>query len=141
MYLLDTDHISILQRQSGSEYLALSREISRHAVADLAFSVVSFHEQVMGCHAYINRSRQPDEIVRGYAMFDRILRSFSTASVLPFDSAAAASFDGLVARRVRVATMDLRIASIAISRGLVLLTRNVGDFGKIPGLVTDDWTA
>jgi tRNA(fMet)-specific endonuclease VapC len=36
--------------------------------------------------------------------------------------------------------MDLRIASIAISRNLVLLTRNVRDFIKVPKLVTEDWT-
>ena len=61
--------------------------------------------------------------------------------MLPFDDVASAAFDDLTARRVRVGTMDLRIASIALSRGLVLLTRNLGDFGKVPGLATEDWTA
>lgn len=36
--------------------------------------------------------------------------------------------------------MDLRIAAIAVSRNLVLLTRNVADFGKIAELRTEDWT-
>jgi tRNA(fMet)-specific endonuclease VapC len=55
--------------------------------------------------------------------------------------AALAVFDDLQAQRVRVATMDLRIAAIALSRGLVLLTRNSRDFARVPALVTEDWTA
>ena len=74
-------------------------------------------------------------------MLSETLRVFAVAKVLPFDASAAAEFDRLRSRRVRIATMDLRIASIAISRGLTLLTRNVKDFGRVPGLVTEDWTA
>jgi tRNA(fMet)-specific endonuclease VapC len=80
------------------------------------------------------------EIIKGYQMVQEHLQSFSTAPVLPFDAAAAAIFDNLRAQRVRIATMDLRIAATALSRGLILLTRNIRDFGKVPGLVTEDWT-
>jgi tRNA(fMet)-specific endonuclease VapC len=139
-FLLDTDHISILQRQTGSEFLALSTRIAQQQAADLAFSVVSFHEQVLGCHTYLSRARTSANIVRGYGMLARVLQDFGGAQVLPFDTMAATTLDGLTAQRVRLASMDLRIAAIALSRGLTLLTRNVRDFGRVPGLVTDDWT-
>ncbi|MBI3989870.1 MAG: type II toxin-antitoxin system VapC family toxin [candidate division NC10 bacterium] len=139
-YLLDTDHLSILQRQSGPEYAMLMTRIAQHSPADLASSIISFHEQVLGCHTYISRAHSSSDVVRGYGMFVRVLQDFAVAPVIPFDAAAAAVFDGLVAQRVRVATMDLRIASIALSRGMVLVTRNVSDFGKVPGLQIEDWT-
>jgi predicted nucleic acid-binding protein len=60
---------------------------------------------------------------------------------LPFDQAASGMFDDLMARRVRVAIMDLRIAAIALANNTVLLNRNVRDFGKVPGLAIEDWTA
>ena len=64
-YLLDTDHISILQRQSGREYTILSARIHRESRSDLGFSIVSFQEQALGAHAYINRARKAEDIVRG----------------------------------------------------------------------------
>ena len=139
-YLLDTDHVTILQQKGGSEFRRLLDQISRYAPEDLAFSVVSFHEQAIGCHAYINRSRTSADLVRGYGMLSRIIQAFAEGPVLPFDDAAASIFETLARQRLRVATMDLRIASIALARDMTLLTRNVGDFGKITGLRTEDWT-
>jgi tRNA(fMet)-specific endonuclease VapC len=59
----------------------------------------------------------------------------------PFADAAADIFKELRARRVRIGTMDLRIAAIALSRDLTMLSRNVSDFRKVPGLKVEDWTA
>ena len=139
-YLLDTDHISILQRQKGTEYAVLSAKISRLPLSEFAFPIISFHEQILGCHAYLNRARNAQEVVRGYGMFAQVLQDFVAAPVLPFDAVAAATFNDLLAQRVRIATMDLRIAAIALSHDMVLLTRNVRDFGKVPGLQHEDWT-
>jgi tRNA(fMet)-specific endonuclease VapC len=118
----------------------LMSRIAQHPLSELAFSIISFHEPVLGCHTYINRARHASDVVRGYGMLAQVLRDFVAAPVAPFDAAAAAVFDRLLAQRVRVATMDLRIASIALSRWMVLVTRNVSDFGEIPGLQIEDWT-
>jgi tRNA(fMet)-specific endonuclease VapC len=139
-FLLDTDHISILQKQSGPDYAILIGRLAQVPRADLAFCIVSFHEQVLGCNAFVAQARTPADVVRGYRMFDRVLSAFAAAVVLPFDTQASTVFDDLVAKRVRIATMDLRIASIAVSQSLTLLTRNARDFSKVPGLVIEDWT-
>ena len=139
-FLLDTDHISILQKQSGPEYSALMARIAQVSRADLTFCLVSFHEQVLGCNSYIAQAKNAADVIRGYQMFDRVLSAFAAELVLPFGSNASATFDVLLTQRVRIATMDLRIASIALSQGLMLLTRNSRDFNKVPGLTTEDWT-
>jgi tRNA(fMet)-specific endonuclease VapC len=139
-FLLDTDHISILQLLSGKEFATLSGRINQHPRADFAFSVVSLHEQLLGCNAYLSRARTVADVVRGYAMLGGVARDFATNTVLSFDAAAGFVLDGLVAQRIRVGTMDLRIASIALSQGLILLTRNTSDFAKVPGVQFQDWT-
>lgn len=56
-YLLDTDHLSILQRRAGQDYTNLSSRMARYPLSDFAVSTVTFHEQMLGTHAYINRAR------------------------------------------------------------------------------------
>ncbi|WP_265276231.1 hypothetical protein [Nostoc sp. KVJ3] len=50
-YLLDTDHISFLQRRSGKEFLTLAAHIAQHQATDFAFSIVSFHLSLRGTPA------------------------------------------------------------------------------------------
>lgn len=139
-YLLDTDHISFIQRRSGTEFTRLMIRIAQYSPTDFALSVVSLHEQVLGAHNFINRARTNTDVIRGYTLLLDTLQGFASAPVLLFDGEAIAIFDELREQKVRVSTMDLRIAAIAISRNLVLLTRNDSDFSKVPGLVTEDWT-
>lgn len=139
-YLLDTDHISFLQRRSGSEFTRLIARMGQRSSADFALSIVSFHEQVLGAHNFINRAQTNADMIRGYALLLEILQGFATAPILLFDAGAIAVFEALRGQRVRISTMDLRIAAIAISRNLILLTRNTKDFSKVPGLMMEDWT-
>ncbi|MHB1559276.1 MAG: type II toxin-antitoxin system VapC family toxin [Solirubrobacteraceae bacterium] len=139
-YLFDTDHVSILQSKRGRDFVVLEARVAAQPPDELAFSIVSFHEQVLGAHNVINRSRSAIHTTRGYELLSTILEAFAAVQVLPFDASGVAVYDDLRARRVRIATMDLRIAATALARGLILLTRNTRDFSQVPGLVTEDWT-
>ena len=140
IYLFDTDHISFLQRRTGPEYATLSLKVARFNPDDFAFSVISFHEQTLGAHNLVIRARSSADVMRGYTLFDEILRSYSATTALPYDPPAAANFDTLKLAKIRVPTMDLRLAAIALSNRLILLTRNSKDFSKVPGLMIEDWT-
>lgn len=139
-YLLDTDHISILQRRSEPEFLNLTLRMGRFDLSDFALSMVSFHEQVLGAHDFINRAKTDADLIRGYFLLGETLAGYSSAPVLQLDSAAIAIFNNMRKQRVRIGTMDLRIASIALAQNLVVLTRNSKDFNQVPGLQIEDWT-
>ena len=77
----------------------------------------------------------------GYQRFARLFDLYSKSQILPYDEAASEAFDSLRDQKVRIGTMDLRIASIALTRNMTVLTRNLTDFRKVPGLRAEDWTA
>jgi tRNA(fMet)-specific endonuclease VapC len=139
-YLLDTDHISILQWKSEPGFTVLSARLAQSRPDDYGVSLVSLHEQSVGCHAYLNRAKTAETLARGYRMFELILATYSWENVLPFDEAAASDYLALSSQGLRVAAMDLRLAAIARTRNLTLLTRNGQDFAKVGGLAIEDWT-
>lgn len=139
-HVLDTDHISILQRPTGREYPTLVANINLHPPGDVAVSITSFHEQALGAHSVINQSRDAAELVRHYEILSTILKAYASFTVLPLDSGAVAALATLKSQKLRIGTMDLRIAAIAISRNLTLVTRNTSDFGQIRGLRIENWT-
>jgi tRNA(fMet)-specific endonuclease VapC len=57
-----------------------------------------------------------------------------------FGQAAADKFEDLRKNRIRIGTMDLRIAPIALVNDYTVLTRNLVEFEKVPGLKVEDWT-
>jgi tRNA(fMet)-specific endonuclease VapC len=140
-YLLDTDHLSILQRQSGQDYTNLSTRRAHRPLSDFAISTVTFHEQMLGNHTYINRARTLDDMVKGYEMMTRLIRDFKMLPLVSFDDGAATALTQLQLQRIQPGKMDARIAAIALSHKLILLTRNHRDFSKVPGLAIEDWTA
>lgn len=140
MFLLDSDHLTIMQRRSGAEYGILERRLRSVADTEVFVSIVSFHEQVGGWNKHLARPRSRRDVVFAYQMFQRILSDFVQMQVLPFDEPAAAEFESLRKQRVRIGTMDLRIAAVAIANDMTLLTRNAVDFERVPGLRFEDGT-
>lgn len=139
-YLLDTDHISIVQQRQMPEYGAVLAHLAVTPPGDVVSCIVSFHEQAIGCQTYLSRWKSMRDLEIGYDRLNSVLANFARSVVLPFDAAASAELDALVKGGVRLKAMDLRIASIARSRHLTVVTRNARDFSRVPGLSIVDWT-
>ena len=137
MLVLDTDHLSALDRRS-----AAGVSLQRDLIAEdglVAITIVTVEEQLRGWLARISKLRDPVRLVSAYAELQDRLESFSRWSVLPWDLRAAATFEQLQEVRLRVSTLDLRIASIVIAADAILLSRNLRDFGRVPGLKVENW--
>jgi tRNA(fMet)-specific endonuclease VapC len=85
-YLIDTDHISLIQRPPGPELTAFLAHCAVHSPGDIVYCVVSFHEQTAGAHSHITRARTAAEVIRGYELMSGVLQTYTNQIVLPFDS-------------------------------------------------------
>lgn len=140
MIILDTDCLSLLQRKQGAGYFELAEALARFPSDQISTTIISFDEQMRGWMAMVARARTTDLLTHAYADLLSFLERFSKIPVLPFDETAGQFLDELKRQKLRVGTMDLRIASIAISREAILVSRNLVDFERIPNPIVEDWT-
>jgi tRNA(fMet)-specific endonuclease VapC len=139
-FVLDTDHLSVLQWEQEPACQRLLARLDQVPPDDIATTIVSFHEQVQGWLAYLQRARKPPQVILAYAKLEALWRSFLKMNVLSFTAEAQARFDQLRRQCPRLKTMDLRIASVALTAEATLLSRNLRDFRQVPGLNVEDWT-
>jgi tRNA(fMet)-specific endonuclease VapC len=100
---------------------------------------VSLEEQMRGWLAAIHRAPDVRRQVTYYSRLVDLVRFYANWRILPFDDQAAEEFQRLRRERVRIGTMDLKIASIVLVHDATLLSANLRDFGQVPGLRVEDW--
>lgn len=139
MIILDTDCLSLLERQTGKDYLRLQSKLDEFPSDEITTTIITFEEQMRGWMAFLAKMRSIEEQVFAYETLKRYFDYFKTLTVIDFDENAAKVFKNLRSQKIRIGAMDLKIASIAISRNAILVSRNLRDFEEIPDLVVKDW--
>jgi tRNA(fMet)-specific endonuclease VapC len=135
-YLLDTDHFSLLERFDAS---IISR-LTGHPPEEIAISVVTVEESMRGRLAVIARASTDVGRIKGYRDLQESVNLIGHLQILGYDEFAERIFQSLRALKLRVGGQDLKIASVALANSCVVVTRNRRDFGRVPGLVIEDWS-
>ena len=139
MIILDTDHLSILDEDSILGF-TLGRRLSGIPDNTVFITVITYEEQMRGWLSYVAQASSIRHQVDAYAKLQRHIDKFRRMPSLDFDEKSASIYEDLRRARVRIGSMDLKIASIALANNALLLSRNISHFGKVPGLLVEDWT-
>lgn len=128
-YLLDTDTVIYVIKNRPQQ---AREQFTRHQ-GSLALSSVSLMELFYGAE----KSAQPERNWRDVEGFAARLQ------VLDYDTPAAAHTGQIRAFLARQGTpigpYDAMIAGHARASGLVLVTNNVAEFARVPGLQLENW--
>lgn len=139
MIVFDTDHLSILEYPETPKYSLLTGAMDRCNDRHFATTSVTLEEQMRGWLAAIHRTRDVHGQILYYTRLTGLIEFFSRWQILPFNEPAADRFVDLRKSGIRIGTMDLKIAAITLSQNALLLTANLRDFERVPGLRVEDW--
>jgi tRNA(fMet)-specific endonuclease VapC len=135
IYILDTDHLSLYARNHPK---VIARLLA--AKVQLTTTAINVEEQFRGRLAQIADAKDGTTQSIAYQRLVETVLLLSEFNVLQYDAKSQQVFQALKTQRIRVGTQDLRIASITLSNNGILLTRNLRDFDKVPGLISQDWS-
>ena len=130
-YLLDTSVCVELIRNRGGR---TARRMAQRPATDFALSSITVAELQYGAE----RSARPPHQRQ---TLEKFLVPFR---VLDFEFEATGAYGKirvqLEAAGTPIGALDMLIAAHAVSRDLILLTRNLKEFKRVPGLKAEDWT-
>jgi tRNA(fMet)-specific endonuclease VapC len=136
-YVFDTDVLTLYEHGD----LNVIRQVFAHAADDLATSVITVQEVLEGRLGYVRRQTRADRIAHGYDELAGSIPFLACFSLLPYRASTMALFQQLRALKLNVGPNDLRIAAIALEHGAIVVTRNLRDFGRVPGVAAENWAA
>jgi tRNA(fMet)-specific endonuclease VapC len=68
------------------------------------------------------------------------MRDLRNWNIVSFNAGAMTHYERLKGLRLNVRKQDARIGAIGLEWGAVIVTRNLQDFQRIPGLDCEDWS-
>ena len=118
--------------------LELEPHVARHDDEEAFLSVITASELLHGVH----RATRPDVRAKRSAFVEGILERFPLLSV---DLACARAHAQIWAELRRSGTIigphDLWLAATGVAHGLTMVTANVREFERVPGLTVEVWSA
>ena len=130
MIILDTDHATVLRYPEHSQHAALSAKMEQSADRNFSMTAITVEEQLRGWLAAIRRARKVHDQILYYTRLIALVRFLNKWRILPFNEPAADRFEAFRKERIRIGTQDLKIASIALEAGALLLSANLRDLSR-----------
>jgi tRNA(fMet)-specific endonuclease VapC len=129
-YLLDTNVCVEYLRRRNSRVMQRFQSLDP---SDLFLCPIVLGELYYGAY----RSADP---LRNLQLLSKLV---SLVECAPYDTPAAAIYGQLRAHLVGMGTPigphDVQIAAIALSQSMILVTHNVAEFSRVPGISVEDW--
>ena len=137
LFVFDTDSLTLHQRM----HPGILRGIYEHLGDDCAITTVTVEEQFAGWFAQLRKANTPERTEEVSRRLAETVRQLAVWDVLPQTAASVGRYQSFLKQKLNVGGNDLRIAAIAMEVGATVVTRNLRDFRRVPGLTAEDWSS
>jgi len=131
-YMLDTNMCIFLIKKKPARVLETFKQLP---VGGLYLSTITVAELEYGVAKSSSRSKNQEALAAFLVPLE----------IIPFSEQAARVYGEVRAELEKkgeiIGPYDLLIASHALSKGLTLVTNNLDEFQRVPGLSVEDWSA
>ena len=135
LMLLDTDSLTLFQHGPSP----LEERVIAAIPNGLGVTIISVQEQLVGWQAFLSRTKTDSQLAHAYQNLTNNVRTLSGMHIITFSESAIRRYNTLLAMKLNVGRMDLRIAAIALEEDATVITRNLRDFERVPGLRCENW--
>lgn len=130
IYMLDTDICIYVINKRPSRVFDRFKE---HSVGEIGISSISLSELRYGA----DKSSNPE---RNHASLNEFITPLEVKEYAQEQSGAYGRMRSYLERRGEpIGSIDTLIAAHALSLGLILVTNNASEFGRVPGLALESW--
>jgi tRNA(fMet)-specific endonuclease VapC len=82
----------------------------------------------------------PDRLAQVYDRLTATISALARVQIVSYPESAIHRFENLRKQKINIGRMDLRIAAITLDLGATVVTQNIADFSRVPGLKFEDWS-
>lgn len=127
-YMLDTNMCIYLMKNQPEE---VAGRFDQCYVGDVVMSAITYAELEYGVAVAANPEREHLNLAN----------LIEDIPVAPFDGAAGVAYGPIrmATRESKKDHLDKLIAAHAVALGVTVVTNNTKDFGKYPGVITENW--
>ncbi len=139
MILLDTDHLTVLKYTDSERHARLRGRLLAAAPEPVGTTIVNVEEQMRGWLSAIAKERTLLRQIAAYRELTDLFDFFAKLHIISLSADAIELFNGFRKSGIKIGSMDLKMACIAVANHALFLTANRRDFEKVPGLRFENW--
>jgi predicted nucleic acid-binding protein len=141
MWLWDTNIVGAYSNRNAEGHERVLARADGVGWQYIGLPVVVAAEMLEGRLRYLREAhrRTPRQLVASFQRLEDTLRLLAAFAIVPFNDAALQVYERRSLFAGTMSREDRLIAAIALASAHRLVTRNVGHFSSVPGLVVENW--